>query len=248
MSKSLESPTRPKLTLKPNSPLYDAGVRMEPPPSLPVQIGIMPTATAAAEPPEDPPGVRSTFHGLRVTPWMYESVQLRDPNSGDVVCPTNTAPAAQPLGLGRGVVGDLVLVEHRRVGVGPAFYGDELLHAHRHTGPRARILTVGNGRVDLLRAHTCAFEVEEAEGVEPVVELLDPGDEHFEQVDRLQLAGADVVGELPRVAFPQLGQAFPRSVATFNISANASSIPPASTSRSPPPSRSAHNPKCSVPS
>ena len=55
----------------------------------------MPTATAAAEPPDEPPGVRSGFHGLRVTPWRYVRVQLTDPYSGDVVSPTSTAPAAR---------------------------------------------------------------------------------------------------------------------------------------------------------
>ena len=29
--------------------------------------GVTPAATIAAEPPEDPPGVRSGFHGFRVT-------------------------------------------------------------------------------------------------------------------------------------------------------------------------------------
>ena len=70
-------------------------MRIEPPPSLPVQIGIMPTATAAAEPPDEPPGVRSGFHGLRVMPCRYVRVQLIEPNSGDVVSPTSTAPAAR---------------------------------------------------------------------------------------------------------------------------------------------------------
>ncbi len=88
-------PTRPKLTLKPKSPEYDDGMRIDPPPSLPVQIGIMPAETAAAEPPDEPPGVRSGFQGLRVVPWRYVRVQFTEPNSGDVVSPTNTAPAAR---------------------------------------------------------------------------------------------------------------------------------------------------------
>src|ERR1700742_4554612 len=88
-------PTRPKLTLNPNKPEYAAGIRIEPPPSLPVEIGILPDAPAAADPPDEPPGVRSGFHGLRVTPCRYVRVQLTDPNSGDVVSPTNTAPAAR---------------------------------------------------------------------------------------------------------------------------------------------------------
>ena len=69
-------------------------MRIEPPPSLPVQIGIIPDATAAAEPPDEPPGVRSGFHGLRVVPCRYVRVQFIEPNSGDVVRPTSTAPAA----------------------------------------------------------------------------------------------------------------------------------------------------------
>jgi len=52
----------------PGSPEYDDGMRIDPPPSLPVHAGNNPAATAAAEPPDDPPGVRSVFHGLRVMP------------------------------------------------------------------------------------------------------------------------------------------------------------------------------------
>ncbi len=41
---------------------------MDPPPSLPVQAGNRPAATAAEDPPDEPPGVRDGSHGLRVTP------------------------------------------------------------------------------------------------------------------------------------------------------------------------------------
>ena len=43
-------------------------MRIEPPPSLPWATGTRPAATAAADPPEEPPGVRSRFHGLLVAP------------------------------------------------------------------------------------------------------------------------------------------------------------------------------------
>jgi hypothetical protein len=46
----------------------EAGVRIEPPPSLAVQNGTMPADTAALDPPLDPPGVRLGSQGLRVTP------------------------------------------------------------------------------------------------------------------------------------------------------------------------------------
>jgi hypothetical protein len=45
-----------------------AGRRTDPPPSLAVARGIMPPAMAAEEPPLEPPGVRSRFHGLFVGP------------------------------------------------------------------------------------------------------------------------------------------------------------------------------------
>ena len=55
----------------------------------------MPEATAAAEPPEDPPGVRSRSHGLRVGPLWRGSVVGRIPNSGMFVVPTTTKPASR---------------------------------------------------------------------------------------------------------------------------------------------------------
>ena len=50
----------------PNTPDSDAGMRTEPPPSLPSASGTMRAATAAAEPALEPPGVSAGFHGLRV--------------------------------------------------------------------------------------------------------------------------------------------------------------------------------------
>ena len=68
---------------------------MEPPPSPPLAMGTRPPDTAAAEPPDEPPGVRSGFHGFRVVPCSLVWVQLMPPNSEAVVCPTRTAPAAR---------------------------------------------------------------------------------------------------------------------------------------------------------
>ena len=50
------------------SPQQAAGMRRDPMPSLPWAIGTNPAATAAALPPEEPPGVSARFHGFRVTP------------------------------------------------------------------------------------------------------------------------------------------------------------------------------------
>src|SRR6516162_3290020 len=86
---------RPKLGLRPTRPVHAAGIRIDPPPSPPVAMGTMPPATAAAEPPLEPPGVTSGFHGLRVTPHAGLAVKHTDPNSGTAVLPTGTAPAAR---------------------------------------------------------------------------------------------------------------------------------------------------------
>jgi hypothetical protein len=55
----------------------------------------MPAATAAAEPPDEPPDVRSRSHGLRVGPLRRGSVVGRIPNSGMFVVPTITKPASR---------------------------------------------------------------------------------------------------------------------------------------------------------
>ena len=67
-------PITPSVGLYPTRPHSDAGMRTEPPPSVEVARGTRPAASAAADPPLDPPGDRSTFHGLRVAPNTRLSV------------------------------------------------------------------------------------------------------------------------------------------------------------------------------
>ena len=68
-------------------------MRTDPPMSEPSARGTQPAATAAPLPPEEPPGVRSRFHGLRVGPQSGLSVMSVCANSGVVVLPTTMAPA-----------------------------------------------------------------------------------------------------------------------------------------------------------
>ena len=60
--------TRPRVGFNPTSPHCDAGMRIEPAMSLAWAAGTSPAATAAAEPPDEPPGEWSRFHGLWVGP------------------------------------------------------------------------------------------------------------------------------------------------------------------------------------
>src|SRR5665213_1818457 len=86
--------TRPRLGLSPTRPLCDAGMRSEPPPSLPWPTGTIPDATAAADPPEEPPGVWPVCQGFLVAPYALFWVSLTSPNSGTLVRPSVMNPAA----------------------------------------------------------------------------------------------------------------------------------------------------------
>src|SRR5262252_9276447 len=48
--------TVPRVGRKPYTPHSEAGSRIDPSASLPIAIGTKPAASAAAQPPEDPPG------------------------------------------------------------------------------------------------------------------------------------------------------------------------------------------------
>jgi hypothetical protein len=49
-------------------PQRDAGWRIEPPVSVPIAHGASPAATAAALPPDEPPGTRVLSHGFSTGP------------------------------------------------------------------------------------------------------------------------------------------------------------------------------------
>src|SRR5262245_31908248 len=87
--------TRPYVGLRPTTPLNAAGRRIEPPVSVPSEPRHERTATATAEPPDDPPGTRSSPQGLRVVPSPEFSVDEPIANSSQLSLPTTTAPAAR---------------------------------------------------------------------------------------------------------------------------------------------------------
>src|SRR3954451_8072897 len=68
---------------------------MDPPVSDPIARGAWKAASAAALPPPEPPGTRSTFHGLRVGPYAEFSVEEPIANSSMLVLPRIGMPAAR---------------------------------------------------------------------------------------------------------------------------------------------------------
>ncbi len=60
--------TTPKVVLSPATPQHAAGLRIEPAVSVPKPTSASPTATATAEPLDEPPGMRLGSSGLRGVP------------------------------------------------------------------------------------------------------------------------------------------------------------------------------------
>src|SRR5262249_52335897 len=75
----------------PATPQNEAGRVIDPPVWVPMAARHMPQATAAAEPLDEPPGVRSSFQGLRVTGGSIQAYGVV------TVLPRITAPALRRL-------------------------------------------------------------------------------------------------------------------------------------------------------
>src|SRR5207247_3957349 len=85
---------RPPGAVTPKRPANEAGIRIAPPPSVPMWSGPRPAAAAAEAPPLEPPGDRSSAQGLRVAPKSKLWVTPSHPNVGVLVLPSMMPPAA----------------------------------------------------------------------------------------------------------------------------------------------------------
>ena len=86
--------TVPAVGRRPTVPQNDDGIRMLPAKSLPVASQTWPAASAAAEPPDEPPQVFVVSHGLYVVPNTSLCVVPPAANSGRFDLPITMAPAA----------------------------------------------------------------------------------------------------------------------------------------------------------
>src|SRR5438046_299313 len=75
-------------------PQKEGGILIAPPVSLPSDARPRPAATAAADPPDDPPGMYPSFHGFWHVPKCGLSLVTPAANSWRFVLPTRTAPAS----------------------------------------------------------------------------------------------------------------------------------------------------------
>src|SRR5690606_16225538 len=85
--------TRPYVGLSPVRPVSAAGWRIEPPVSVPVAAGASRAATAAADPPEEPPGTFFRSQGFFTGPYQLVSLDEPIANSSMFALPSITVPA-----------------------------------------------------------------------------------------------------------------------------------------------------------
>src|SRR5438876_600996 len=83
---------RARVGFRPNTPQAEAGIRIEPPPSLACATGRIRAATTAPAPPDEPPEECARFQGLRVGPCRRGSVVGIRPNSGLALLPKIATP------------------------------------------------------------------------------------------------------------------------------------------------------------
>src|SRR5579859_6614063 len=83
---------RPCVGLRPTTPQHAAGIRMEPPVSVPSAKSAAPTATATAEPLDEPPGANRGSSGLHAVPDHPLTPEVPRPSSCSAVLPTIAAP------------------------------------------------------------------------------------------------------------------------------------------------------------
>jgi hypothetical protein len=87
--------SRPNVGLSPETPQNDAGIRIEPPVSVPSASAACPKPSATAEPPLEPPGTRSGSCGFRHGGKCALTEVMPQANSCVSVLPTTIAPASR---------------------------------------------------------------------------------------------------------------------------------------------------------
>ena len=161
--------------LQAGKPAERAGIRIEPPPSVPSASGTIPEASAAELPPLDPPAVVAGFHGLRVTPVSAQSVTPFQPSSASSSCRAAPRPSAaarrrparpRPTGW----PDDRAGAAQRR----PAARDQQVLDRDRHAVERSGGLAATPARLGGPRVRPRGVRVDEAERVDVPVERLDP--------------------------------------------------------------------------
>ena len=129
--------TTPHEGFRPYTPQKWAGARIDPPMSLPSSRGVMPAATAAAAPPEDPP-VRALEvpRVVRLAEHIVECLVVAGVDRGVGLADDDRAGGAEA-GHGDGIVFGYVIAQLGRARGGDETLGlPDVLHRHDQTVQR----------------------------------------------------------------------------------------------------------------
>ena len=159
MAEGSHAGTLPKVGLTVASPQQNEGQRSEPAISFPWCMGPNPAAAADEAPPEDPPGLASSFQGFSVLPCKGLSVVNLIDNSGVFVRPMMIAPdffklltigasagaiksanAGKPLGVGFPSTSTLVFIVTGTPCNSPVFSPDDIARSASLAAIRASSL------------------------------------------------------------------------------------------------------------
>src|SRR5262249_21292624 len=83
----------PYVGFSPTTPQAAAGIRIDPPVSVPTEASAIPAETLTADPPLEPPGERDSSYGFRTLPNAEFSLVVPNANSSRFVLPMKIAPA-----------------------------------------------------------------------------------------------------------------------------------------------------------
>ena len=177
----------------PATPQKAAGRVIDPPVCVPSAPRHMPQATAAADPLDEPPGVRSRFQGLRVTGGSIQA------NGVETVLPRMIAPASRrratmtSVRVGRSWRPEPSLARQAVAGRQSLDVND-VLDADRDAVQRSAAVAGLQLFIKVPRLRFRALPVDEHPGPHRRLHLVDPVEARLEDVQAGDLAGAQPAG------------------------------------------------------
>ena len=166
--------TTPGVGRSPSTPLHAAGLRSDPPRSLPSASGTMRQASATAAPPLEPPAERAGFQGLRVgAEDRIEGVRARAPLRRVGLAQHDRAGLSQAPDLQR--IGDrhVIAVGRRAIRRADARGVLQILVCDRQAVQQRQLLATGAPAVGLVRSRECALGRARHDRVDERLDALD---------------------------------------------------------------------------
>ncbi len=191
--------TRPKVCLKPTSPQHAAGMRLDPPPSVPTPIGPEPgshrrrgAARRPAAGPREVPRVRGAPEQRRLGEAFMAEFR------GRRLADEDRAGALQPRHRRRISRRDIVGQRYRAKGGAHAGRVDQILDRERHAVQRSQRIAARHGGFGRARRCPRLLGAHRDKGVEARLALRDAGEDALHYLDRRHRTPCDERGQLGR--------------------------------------------------